>query len=133
MTEALRTQIVNLQYAGHGYKHIATVTGIPQSTIKRFCRDNPVSAKDIADRNGVCRHCGAKLVPTPHKKVKRYCSDKCRMAYWHQHPDELNRKAFYHLSCRHCGKPFVSYGNEHRKYCSRACYGATRRKEVCHG
>ncbi len=61
---------------------------------------------------------------------QKFCSDKCRMAWWKAHPDQLNRKAIYHMVCAHCGQPFDSYGNSHRKYCSRACYDAVRCRGV---
>ena len=34
--------------------------------------------------------------------------------------------AHYNLTCEYCGKEFESYGNKNRKYCSRACYVASR-------
>jgi hypothetical protein len=44
------------------------------------------------------------------------------MAWWKEHPERLNRKAVYGLVCAGCGKPFESYGNRYRKYCSHDCY-----------
>ena len=34
------------------------------------------------------------------------------------------------LTCKHCGKGFVSYGNVNRKYCSRVCYGNARKRRT---
>jgi hypothetical protein len=39
----------------------------------------------------------------------------------------MRRKAVYHFVCPVCDAAFDSYGNQHRKYCSRACFGAARR------
>ena len=55
--------------------------------------------------------------------TRRFCYDACRMAWWKNHPEKLNRKAEYHFTCAHCRKKFTAYGNKNRKYCSRACYG----------
>ena len=117
-------EIMEYRRQGLGYKRIAAVTGYSVNTIKSVCRRNP----EVPGKR--CIQCGAALVQPPHRKEKKFCSDKCRMTWWNAHPERLNRKAFYHFVCAHCGQPFDSYGNSHRKYCSRACYDAARRKEV---
>jgi len=38
----------------------------------------------------------------------------------------MNRKAVYPVVCAHCARPFESYGNAGRKYCSHGCYIAAR-------
>lgn len=60
--------------------------------------------------------------------VEKFCSDNCRTAWWNAHPEKVNRRAVYHFTCAHCGKPFTAYGNAKRKYCSHACYIADRYK-----
>lgn len=124
MASKKASEILELRRQGLGYKTIAAITGYSVNTVKSACRRHPpVNEK-------VCLQCGVKVEQAPHRKEKKFCSDKCRMAWWKEHPERLNRKAFYHLVCAHCGKPFDSYGNDHRKYCSRACYDAARRKGV---
>lgn len=66
------------------------------------------------------------------KRKRMFCSDACRMAWWNAHPERVQRKAYYTLTCRHCGKQFESYGNSHRVFCSRDCYLKFRRKETDH-
>lgn len=117
-------EIMEYRRQGLGYKRIAAVTGYSVNTVKSVCRRNPEAPGKR------CLQCGAAMVQPPHRKEKKFCSDKCRMAWWNAHPERLNRKAFYHLVCAHCGQPFDSYGNSHRKYCSRTCYDAARRKGV---
>lgn len=51
------------------------------------------------------------------------------MAWWNAHPERVQRKAYYTLTCRQCGKQFESYGNANRVFCSRDCYLQFRRKE----
>ena len=41
--------------------------------------------------------------------------------------EAINKKAYYTLVCEECGKEFVSYGNNRRKYCCRTCYLIARR------
>jgi len=76
----------------------------------------------------LCPQCGALLTQTPGRKRVKFCSDNCRTAWWNAHPEKVNRKAVYHFTCAHCGKPFTAYGNTQRKYCSHACYIADRYK-----
>ena len=118
-------EIMKFRQQGLGYRRIAAVTGYSLNTVKSVCRR---AAEQQEEK--VCLQCGAKVEQPPHRKEKKFCSDKCRMAWWEAHPERLNRKAFYHLVCAHCGQPFDSYGNDRRKYCSRACYDAARRKGV---
>lgn len=132
MTNEERMRIAELQRQGYGYKKIATITGLPQNTVKSYCSRHPVQKNDFAESDGLCRNCKKPLEQTPHKRQKKFCSDFCRMAWWNAHPERVQRKAYYTLTCRHCGKQFESYGNSHRVFCSRDCYLKFRRKEADH-
>jgi endogenous inhibitor of DNA gyrase (YacG/DUF329 family) len=125
MTNEQLQIVTELRSQGLGYKSIARTTGLSENTIKAHCRRHPLSPGE-----SVCPTCGKVLTQTPQKRAKKFCSDKCRMAWWNAHPEMVSRKAFYHLVCAHCGRPFDSYGNNHRKYCSRSCYNEARRKGV---
>ena len=124
MASKKASEILELRRQGLGYKTIAAITGYSVNTVKSTCRRHQVPNEKV------CLQCGAKLDQTPHRKEKKFCSDKCRMAWWNSHPERVTRKAFYHLVCAHCGQPFESYGNQKRKYCSRRCYDDARRKGV---
>ena len=117
-------EILTYRQQGLGYKRIAALTGYSLNTVKSVCRRNPDREEKL------CPQCGTKLTHTPHHREKKFCSDACRMAWWNSHPEAVNRKAIYHFVCPQCGRPFDSYGNSHRKYCSRACYAEARRREV---
>lgn len=132
MTNAERSRIVELQQKGYGYKKIATITGLPQNTVKSYCSRHPVQKNDFAESEGLCRNCKKPLEQTPHKRKRMFCSDACRMAWWNAHPERVQRKACYTLACRNCGKQFESYGNSHRVFCSRDCYLKFHRKEADH-
>lgn len=124
MTDTERAQIVMLQKQGYGYKRIATVTGMPLNAVKTFCRRHPIDQDKKVEPT--CRNCGVRVEQTPHKRPKLYCSDQCRMAWWKRNRDKLNKRAYYHIVCQHCGKEFDSYGDAARKFCSPACYQASR-------
>lgn len=118
-----QNQIKNLALKGYGYKRIADILEISPNTVKSHLRRHPPT-----DGMSVCQFCGKPIEQNPGRKEKKYCSDKCRMAYWNSHQDQVNKQAYYTLVCQYCGKEFESYGNKNRKYCCRACYAAVRRK-----
>ena len=76
----------------------------------------------IEEKKCLCEYCGKDVKQLPGRKLKRFCSDKCRMAWWNQHQENVNRKANYDYVCAYCGKAFTAYGNANRKYCSHECY-----------
>lgn len=126
MTNEEKKAIIRMREEGMGYKAIARVIGLPLTTVSSFCRKPETE-------QGFCLQCGAKLEHTPHRKRKKFCSDRCRMLWWHSHEDQINKQAYYTLICQECGKEFISYGNDHRKYCSRKCYADHRRKQKVSG
>lgn len=130
MTAEEISRIIQLQCEGYGYKKIASLTGLPVNTVKTYCRRHPISKEDTAIENILCKMCGSKLEQTPHKRKRMFCSDACRLAWWNSHREQVNRKSVYSLTCNYCGQIFESYGNAQRKYCSRRCYGLSRRKET---
>lgn len=116
-------KISNLALKGYGYKKIANLIGMSPNTVKSHLQRHPVK-----EGLNMCIQCGKLIEQAPCHKEKKYCSDKCRMAYWNSHKSEVNKKAYYTITCVHCGKEFVSYGNKHRKYCNRGCFADARRK-----
>lgn len=123
MTDKERREITKLRKRGYGYKKIAALLGISLNTVKAYCRRH---LKDIElpkpRTEGTCPYCGGDVIQIQGHKTKRFCSDKCRVAYWNEHPEEVVRKAMYEFTCKHCGVVFEAYGNNHRAYCSHACY-----------
>ena len=131
MTNSQKERIALLRGKGESYAKIAAALGISENTVKSYCRRNNLGGGYIAGQPAMtedaCHNCGRLLEHTPGAKRKRFCSSKCRIAWWNTHPESVNRKAVYSFKCAACGAPFESYGNARRKYCSRACFGAARR------
>lgn len=121
MTDMQKETIRYLRCEGLGYKAIASRLAISENTVKGFCRREGLSG-DMPPPISACRHCGVALEQTPKAKPKKFCSEACRRAWWKVRPYLSERRAFYSLTCAHCGKPFESYGNKNRKYCGHACY-----------
>ena len=61
-----------------------------------------------------CARCGSELLKHMANREKRFCSDQCRMEWWH-----LHRVAQTYV-CTECGAVFSA--DNTRKYCSHACY-----------
>lgn len=117
MTHQQKEQITALRSQGYGYATIAKAIGLKKDTVVAFCRKVGLTGTKAADNSrieldaGFCPQCGALLTQTPGRKRVKFCSDNCRTAWWNAHPEKVNRKAVYHFTCAHCGKPFTAYGN----------------------
>ena len=127
MTDNQKIQIRQLRESGYSYNKISEVTGVSQNTIKTFCRRNGLGGNLAAKETNLsgehkCLTCGVPVPQTIGRKVKKFCSDSCRMKWWKNHPQYINRKAIYKFECACCHKPFEAYGNANRKYCSHECY-----------
>lgn len=129
MNDRDRLRIMEYRREGMGYTRIASLLGLPQNAVKAYLQK---SGKEIP-QVPTCPECGAVLVRQPHRKVKMFCSDKCRMAWWNHHLDCVERKTYRTFTCAFCGKSFESYGSRERRYCSRQCYAEARRKEMRNG
>ncbi len=121
MTEPERAAIREYRKQGLGYKKIAMRTGVSLNTIKSFCKRKH-STKIEAEAPKVCLQCRRLITQTRGRKMKKFCSDKCRMEWWNKHPELVKRTAVYEFTCQTCGTTFTAYGNAHRKYCCRECY-----------
>ena len=130
MTDEETKLSYKLREEGIGYRKIAKVLGISENTVRSFCRRHDLTGMRMTQREGrdihVCKFCGKEVKQNPGRKEKKFCDDKCRMAYWNSHQDKVERKAIYEYTCPYCGKPFTAYGNANRRYCSRICYFTAR-------
>ena len=115
--------INNMRMEGHTPSVIAAQLGVPASTIRSFIHRNP-----NVPNTKQCLQCGRPVLQPKGRREKKFCSDRCRMAWWNSHQDAVDRKAYYTLTCEYCGKEFESYGNKNRKFCCRACYVAARQQ-----
>ena len=128
MTKLQKLEIERLRRSGASYNKISTTLNLSKNTIKSYCQRNNLGGAISNDskQNDSCRNCGQLLGNGQGIKQKRFCSNKCRMSWWKQHPENINRKAVYSFNCVNCGAEFTAYGNGSRKYCSHGCYVAVR-------
>lgn len=130
MTNNEMLLIARIQREGLGYKKIAAIVGLPVNTVKAYCRRHPVeSPVENTTSTDVhrCRSCGKPITLTPHKKERKFCSDKCRLEWWNSQPELMKRKTIHTFTCACCHKTFQSHKSE-QKYCSRKCYDLARRR-----
>ena len=139
MRDSQKEHVFQLRHAGMSYVQIAESLNISANTIKSICRRNtPAVSGDIrpekppvaSEENTRCKHCGKTLVQVAKQKPRKFCSNECRLSWWRDHDNQLNKKAMYTIRCAGCGQTFESYGNKARKYCGHACYIKNRFGEV---
>lgn len=127
MNDFERKQVKKLRECGRSYGWIANELGISKDTVKSYCRRNGLEGyakkkmEEIDDLK-YCKNCGAVVIQNPGRKEKKFCSDACRMKWWNNHIDQVEKKAMYDLVCLNCGRSFQAYGNAKRKYCCHDCY-----------
>lgn len=126
VTNAEKKYIIQHRQAGKSCAEIARELGLSVNTVKSFCRRNNVTSNDSqtsdATTDAVCLQCGARVNVQLGRKMKRFCSDACRLSWWHAHRDMA--KNAVGRKCHHCGMTFQSVREQ--KYCSRACYFSAR-------
>ena len=134
MTSYQKEHVHRMRSEGMSYSKIAACLGLSENTIKSYCKRNNLGSVSVAPKiqqpdpktekesSDFCKNCGQPIEPRPGLKPRKFCSDKCRTTWWNSHLDQVSRKSVYHLKCAACGKPFESYGNKSRKYCTHTCY-----------
>lgn len=124
MTNEEKSRIPVLRGNGCSYREIGEMLGIPEATIKTFCRRNGLTAKQMKknDDTRYCLFCGREVPQILGRKEKKFCSDSCRMRWWNEHQEKVNRKTLHTFECAHCHKTFTAYDSAGRKYCSHDCY-----------
>ena len=134
MTSFQKENVRRMRSEGVSYAKIAASLGLSENTVKSYCKRNNIrveytltkmelpDAEPETESSDLCKNCGKPIEHKPGIKPRKFCSDQCRTAWWNSHLDQVSRKSVYHLICAACGKPFDSYGNKNRKYCTHACY-----------
>lgn len=118
LVSGLKERVLRMRTRGSSYGQIAVQLGVSRNTVKSLCRRAQTSPTRQADFK--CGNCGVFIGSV--KTGQRFCSSTCRLAWWHDHPEQLLRLATYSFTCAGCGKPFSAYGNKNRKYCTHNCY-----------
>ena len=122
MTVAEKNYIIRYRQMGKSCTEIARALGLSVNTVKSFCQRSGIApigqATGLNPAETLCLCCGEKVTQQPHRKSKRFCSDACRLRWWHAHRDREKNAA--DRRCFSCGRVFRS--SREQKYCSHACY-----------
>lgn len=132
MTESQKQQIVSFRRQGIGYLKIAQELDISQNTVKSYCRRNNLTKpteitkipKQIEKTEHFCLQCGVTVTQDSKRKLKKFCSDHCRIKWWNSHRELVQHKKAVEIECPNCHKHFAAVNG--RKYCSHSCYIAHR-------
>lgn len=124
--------IKNMRTDGYSYSKIAEILNMSINTVKSYCyrydiksgEEKPSRADDIS--KNYCKQCIKPLTKTTGSKQKRFCSDRCRLAWWNAHPEAITHKFIQKCTCLVCGQVFEVFRKRQRKYCSRTCYGKSK-------
>lgn len=118
MTDLQKEKIIALRTEGLSVQAISDKLMIPTGTIKSYlARRNPAPR---------CAYCNQVIPREQHRKNKRFCSDRCRNAWWRNNCNVS--KTAVKVVCPVCGTAFTSFPSKHQTYCSKACAGRARWK-----
>ena len=98
MTDTQKATALHMRSKGVSFARIAAELNISVNTVKSFCSRNKSGQ--------LCLCCGTSIQQPPRARIKKFCSDKCRMQWWKAHIKEVNRKAVYDFTCACCGQQF---------------------------
>lgn len=124
MTDQQMTAIRAMRMVGQSYVSIADTLGLSMNTVKSYGRRYCAVAPDIpADPNlRFCPQCGIPYHQPAGRKPKRFCSDRCRLKWWHEHRDQS--ASARQVECPTCGQTFAARRGQ--KYCCHPCYVSAR-------
>ena len=133
MTDEQAAQLVEMRKKGVGYKSIATVLGLSRDIVRNYCRTHNLTGyasaltknvQMLIENGEACPYCGGMIHKGVRGRPKRFCSEKCRRAWWKAHPEAVRTDTAAHAEkeCLRCGKSFISYERSNRKYCCHDCY-----------
>lgn len=132
MTNEQKENVRKMRGAGASYAKIAGALGLSENTVQSFCRRNNLTDGFVknGEPNGkgtlFCLSCGTPIRRTPGYRGRKYCSDRCRIAWWNKRPAAPGRRSTRSFACLACGKQFDAYGGRERKYCSRSCSAGSK-------
>ena len=131
MTNEQKQAICSMRESGVAIPAISAQLGLSINTIKSFCKRHGIYSSNQSHKNILfCLQCHTKISQPPHRKAKKFCSNKCRQLWWAENTALIPRDSQIERICPVCKTPFLSYKSKNRIYCSRTCYGKS--KEVYH-
>ncbi len=88
MTDDEKNRIAKWRQAGMGYKKIAAILGLNESSVKSHCRRHDLAGKIESPSlnpifpgivQKICKNCGELFLQYPGHREKIFCCDTCRI------------------------------------------------------
>lgn len=119
MTQEQIIKVSEMQKQGFSYKQISDVLQVSVNTIRSYCVRH-------SKPRYFCQQCGEEIYQNEGRREKKFCSSRCRSAWWNIHRNERTLDNKYLHKCPVCGRRFLGYGD--RVYCSLQCYAEARKQ-----
>ena len=76
--ETINKKVIEFKKAGYGFVTIAKMLSISVKEVRVICKE----IDEIEVLNGNCKNCNTDITSVKGKKIKQFCSDRCRWDYW---------------------------------------------------
>lgn len=76
--ETINKEVIELKKAGYGFVRIAKMLSISVKEVRVICKE----IDEMEVLNGNCKNCNTDITSVKGKKIKQFCSDRCRWDYW---------------------------------------------------
>ena len=76
--ETIKTKVIELKKAGYGFVKIAKMLSISVKEVRVICK----AIDEVEILNGNCKNWNTDITSVKGKKIKQFCSDRCRWDYW---------------------------------------------------
>ncbi len=76
--ERIKREVIRLKKAGYGFVKIADTLSLSVKEVKSICKE----IDEVELLNGNCKNCNSNITSVKGKKIKQFCSDRCRWDYW---------------------------------------------------
>jgi hypothetical protein len=76
--ERIKREVTRLKKAGYGFVKIANTLSISVKEVRSICKE----VDKVELLKGNCKQCNSKITSVKGKKIKQFCSDRCRWDYW---------------------------------------------------
>ena len=82
-----KQRVLELRDKGLTYRDISHIENMPLGSVKSICarKKEPL----LISR---CIYCGKSITSIKGRRQKKFCNDKCRMAWWNSHRDLISIK-----------------------------------------
>ena len=94
------TIIKNLRAENYSYASIASQLDLSLNTVKSYCRRHGIETPSLPRKSKaeksqlqICKNCGKPIENPWNRKVKTFCSQACRTAFWNREHLRTDKKA----------------------------------------